>query len=273
MSVIIPAFQSQARIGRTLSRLDRQTFSDFEIIVVNDGSTDETSATVRRLMDADPRIRVIEQTNQGIAAARNRGIEAARGAVLAFLDDDDLWLPRKLELQLARLDAVPQAAVVSCFSALVDTEGRLLGWRFGGQTEGDVYREMLEWDMIWAAASHWSRAARSRRLAASTPRCPIAPIGTSGSGSRDGILSPAFLARWSDIRGARAACLRTTSACSSTGERCSPERVVRIRVFATASIVRCWRAISSEPPASASPTIGAGSRGAISRDRSEADHG
>jgi glycosyltransferase involved in cell wall biosynthesis len=148
VSVIIPAFQSQARIGRTLSRLDRQTFSDFEIIVVNDGSTDETSATVRRLMDTDPRIRVIEQANEGIAAARNRGIEAARGAVLAFLDDDDLWLPRKLELQLARLDAVPHAAVVSCFSALVDTEGRLLGWRFGGQTEGDVYREMLEWDMI-----------------------------------------------------------------------------------------------------------------------------
>ena len=148
VSVIIPAFQSQARIGRTLSLLDRQTFSDFEIIVVNDGSTDETSATVRRLMNADPRIRVIEQANHGIAAARNRGIEAAHGAVLAFLDDDDLWLPRKLELQLARLDAVPQAAVVSCFSALVDTEGRLLGWRFGGQTEGDVYREMLEWDMI-----------------------------------------------------------------------------------------------------------------------------
>jgi glycosyltransferase involved in cell wall biosynthesis len=148
VSVIMPTFQSQLRIGQTLTRLARQTLSDFETIVVNDGSTDETSATVRRLMQADSRIRLVEQANQGVAAARNRGIEAARGSVLAFLDDDDLWLPRKLELQLARLEAMPRAAVVTCFSALVDVEGRLLGWRFGGETEGDVYRQMLEWDMV-----------------------------------------------------------------------------------------------------------------------------
>lgn len=148
VSVVIPAFQCQSRITQTITRLEQQTFADFEIIVVNDGSTDETSAMVRHLTNVNPRIRLIEQTNQGIAAARNRGIEAARGDVFAFLDDDDLWLPRKIELQLARLEAVPQAAVVSCFSALVDSDGRLLGWRLGGKTEGDVYREMLEWDMI-----------------------------------------------------------------------------------------------------------------------------
>jgi glycosyltransferase involved in cell wall biosynthesis len=148
VSVVIPTFQGQARIGQALRRLERQTFSDFEVIVVNDGSTDDTSTTVRRAIQADPRIRLVEQSNQGIAAARNRGLEAARGDVFAFLDDDDLWLPQKLELQLARLDAVPQAAVVSCLSAMVDDEGRLLGWRLGGETEGDVYREMLEWDMI-----------------------------------------------------------------------------------------------------------------------------
>ncbi|HVF41304.1 MAG TPA: glycosyltransferase family 2 protein [Gemmatimonadaceae bacterium] len=148
VSVVIPTFQSELRIGSTLSRLKRQTFTDFEIIVVNDGSTDQTSDIVTGLMKSDPRIRLLEQAGKGIAAARNLGIDAARGDAVAFLDDDDLWHPTKLELQVARLDSIPTAAVVSCFSALVDPGGRLLGWRWGGTTEGDVYREMLEWDMI-----------------------------------------------------------------------------------------------------------------------------
>lgn len=148
LSVVIPAFGSEAHIGPTLLQLRSQTFSDFEIIVVNDGSKDGTSATVRRIMDEDPRIRLFEQPNRGMAAARNHGIAVSHGEVLAFLDDDDLWSPRKLELQLARLDAVPEAAVVSCFSGLVDPDRRLLGWRFGGSTEGDVYREMLECDAV-----------------------------------------------------------------------------------------------------------------------------
>ena len=148
MSVVVPTFEGEGRIEQTLSRLRRQTLTDFEVIVVNDGSTDGTSAIVSRLMKDDARIRLVEQANQGIAAARNRGIEAARADLVAFLDDDDLWLPRKLELQVARLAAAFDAAVVSCWSALIDPAGRLLGWRLGGRPEGDVYREMLEWDMI-----------------------------------------------------------------------------------------------------------------------------
>jgi len=148
VSVVIPAFQSQARIGRTLARLREQTFSDFEVIVVNDGSTDATSQVVRQAMVDDARIQLIEQSNGGIAVARNRALEAARGDIVAFLDDDDLWHREKLALQVSRLDGARGAAVVSCLSALVDVDGRLLGWRFGGTPEGDVYREMLEWDMV-----------------------------------------------------------------------------------------------------------------------------
>ena len=148
VSVVIPAFQSAGRIGRTLARLREQTFGDFEVIVVNDGSTDATSRIVGQAMVDDPRIRLIEQSNGGIAVARFRALDAAHGDVIAFLDDDDLWHRDKLALQLARLDATPGAAVVSCLSALVDIDGRLLGWRFGGTPEGDVYREMLEWDMV-----------------------------------------------------------------------------------------------------------------------------
>jgi glycosyltransferase involved in cell wall biosynthesis len=149
VSIIVPAFQSEGRIGSTLHRLRRQSYTDFEAIVVNDGSTDDTSAVVRDAVEADSRIRLVENDrNLGIATARNIGIEAARGQLIAFLDDDDLWLSRKLELQVARYDAARDAAVVSCYSALVDPAGRLLGWRFGGEPEGDVYEEMLEWDMV-----------------------------------------------------------------------------------------------------------------------------
>jgi glycosyltransferase involved in cell wall biosynthesis len=148
VSVVIPAFESEPRIGRTLRTLLAQTFSDFEAVIVNDGSTDATTRAVRLAMASDPRVRLIEQGNAGLAAARNRGIEAARGDLIAFLDDDDLWHRQKLELQVSRLDRMPDAAVVSCFSAVVDLEGRLLGWRLGGRPEGDVYQEMLEWDMV-----------------------------------------------------------------------------------------------------------------------------
>jgi glycosyltransferase involved in cell wall biosynthesis len=148
VSVVIPAFQSEARIGRTLARLRQQTFSDFEVVVVNDGSTDDTSRMVAQVMTQDARVRLVEQPNGGIAAARNRAIAESCGEIVAFLDDDDLWHRRKLELQIARLDATPNAAVAVCYSALVDVAGNLLGWRFGGLADGHVYREMLEWDMV-----------------------------------------------------------------------------------------------------------------------------
>ena len=148
VSVVVPAFQAEDRIGRCLARLGEQTFRDFEVVVVNDGSTDGTSDVVRQLASTDPRIRLVEQANAGIAAARNRGVEASHGQWLAFLDDDDLWHRDKLALQIARLEAMPGAAAVSCLSALVDLQGRLLGWQLGGMPEGNVYREMLEWDMV-----------------------------------------------------------------------------------------------------------------------------
>jgi glycosyltransferase involved in cell wall biosynthesis len=148
VSVVVPTFQGELRIGAALTRLQQQSHTDFEVVVVDDGSTDATPAVVREAMSRDGRIRLIEQDHAGIAAARNRAIEAARSDVLAFLDDDDHWHVQKLELQLARLAAAPQVALVSCYSALVDFEAKLLGWRIGGSTEGDVYREMLEWDMV-----------------------------------------------------------------------------------------------------------------------------
>lgn len=107
VSVVIPAFQRAGSIGRAVDSALRQTAADLEVIVVDDGSRDGTADVVRGI--ADPRVRLIEHaTNRGGNAARQTGIDAARGRWVAFLDSDDLWLPGKLDKQLARLqDAGP----------------------------------------------------------------------------------------------------------------------------------------------------------------------
>ena len=95
VSIIIPLYNKAPYLARTLTSIQRQTFSDFEIIVVDDGSTDGGADIVRALNDA--RVRLIRQHNLGPGAARNAGITAARAEFVAFLDADDEWLPGYLE--------------------------------------------------------------------------------------------------------------------------------------------------------------------------------
>jgi glycosyltransferase involved in cell wall biosynthesis len=148
VSVLIAAFNAAPFIEATLESALGQTFGDLEVLVIDDGSRDDTAGAVRRLAASDPRLRLIVQDNRGLSATRNRGVAEAAGSLIAFLDHDDLWHPEKLALQVATLDAQPRTAVVSCYSALIDAEHRCLGWRFGGDANGDVYAEMLVWDVV-----------------------------------------------------------------------------------------------------------------------------
>ena len=148
VTVVTSAYNAEAIIEPTVRSVLRQTFRDFEYVIVNDGSHDRTAEIIRRLMAADPRIRLIDQDNRGLAAARNRVIRESQGSYVALLDHDDLWHPEKLALQVSLLDAHPDVAVASCYSAVIDADGTLLGWRLGGDANGDVYQEMLEWDMV-----------------------------------------------------------------------------------------------------------------------------
>ena len=91
ISVVIPLYNKEKQIANTLRSVFAQTYTDYEIIVVNDGSTDNSVAVVESLND--PRIRLIHQKNAGVSAARNRGIEEARGEYIALLDGDDEWKP------------------------------------------------------------------------------------------------------------------------------------------------------------------------------------
>lgn len=111
VSVIIPTYLHRNFIMQTLESVFAQTFTDFEVIVVNDGSPDDTVSVLRPLI-AEEKIRYIEQQNAGQAAARNRGLAEAKGEYIAFLDDDDLWLPDKLKWQVDALDADAQLGVI-----------------------------------------------------------------------------------------------------------------------------------------------------------------
>jgi glycosyltransferase involved in cell wall biosynthesis len=102
-----------------------QTFADLEILVVDDGSTDETPALVAKIADTDPRVRLLQQKNGGISSARNLALAQARGAFIALLDGDDLWYPTYLEEQITIMNARPEVSIVT-------GNARLLG----GQRDG-----------------------------------------------------------------------------------------------------------------------------------------
>ncbi len=112
VSVIVPLYNKAQFISRCLSSICAQTLSEFELIVVNDGSTDGSERIAEMFVDV--RIRVIHQQNAGPGAARNRGLAEARGEYVAFLDADDVWLPEYLMRAVTLLDAHPTAASTTC---------------------------------------------------------------------------------------------------------------------------------------------------------------
>jgi glycosyltransferase involved in cell wall biosynthesis len=119
VSVIIPTFNRAHLIGRALQSVLQQTGPGDEIIVIDDGSTDDTEVVVRKM--AGDRVRYIWIANSGAGAARNRGVQEAKGELLAFLDSDDEWLPGKLDVQRRFMAAQPE--VVFCFTDFASNYG------------------------------------------------------------------------------------------------------------------------------------------------------
>ena len=125
-SIIMPAFNVEATMAATLNALLAQTYPAFEIIIVDDGSSDDT-ARIAAEFARDRRVRVIRQGNRGLAGARNSGIAAARGDIIGFCDADDIWLPHKLARHVAHLMANPHVGVSYAGSALMNDDGVLIG--------------------------------------------------------------------------------------------------------------------------------------------------
>ncbi|MDA9508692.1 glycosyl transferase family 2 [Bradyrhizobium sp. CCBAU 11386] len=127
VSVVIPAYNAERTIDETLRSVRSQSHCHLEIIVVDDGSVDDTIVVAERHAAQDSRIRIIRQKNEGVAAARNRGWQHACSDLIAFIDADDLWAPTKIELQLeALVSAGEQTGLVYSWYALIDEKSRVI---------------------------------------------------------------------------------------------------------------------------------------------------
>lgn len=142
VSVVMPVYNVAEFVVASVHSVLRQTFRDFELIIVDDGGTDESVAICRAIRDM--RIRIVSQDNRGLAGARNTGIRHARGRYVAFLDSDDLWTPEKLDRHVAHLDANPHIGVSFSGSRLIDDAGVALGVaqrpRLHGVTAAHIFR-------------------------------------------------------------------------------------------------------------------------------------
>jgi glycosyltransferase involved in cell wall biosynthesis len=150
VSVIIPTYNRARFLGRAIRSVLEQTYTDFELIVVDDHSDEDPTPLVETF--EDPRLHYVRhEENQGNAATRNTAIRMARGRYLAFLDDDDEWEPEKLELQIPMLDeSAPDEAMVYCPRRLVQ-DGEVVGIDAPGK-EGDVLDELLPWGLMQCSA-------------------------------------------------------------------------------------------------------------------------
>lgn len=124
LSVIIASYNHQDYIAETLRSLERQTFRDFEIIIVDDGSTDKTVEVARNTRS---RAQIYTQENQGVVAARNRGMNLAKGKYICFVDSDDVVLPERFAKQVALLDSNAELGLVYADALIIDSQGAEIG--------------------------------------------------------------------------------------------------------------------------------------------------
>jgi GT2 family glycosyltransferase len=142
VSVVIPVHNGEKYLAQAIESVLGQTFRDFELLIVDDGSTDSSAAIIRRFALQDRRVRVLTQENLGVAAAGNRGLHEARAEWVARLDADDVFLPEKLERQVAFLRRNPDAKIVGTLACFINHAGKPLGLvgTEGPHTPAEYYR-------------------------------------------------------------------------------------------------------------------------------------
>ena len=169
ISVVVPVYNRGPKIKPTLDAVLAQTLAPLEIIVVDDGSSDDSADWIETYYS--DKVQVIRQRNGGVARARNRGLREARGEFIAFLDHDDVWHPTKLERQLEALQTAPQAALCWCLWREIESDGRE---RAAGQSlweqpfwrgrSGDVFDEFVPKNVIISASVPLIRARALREI-------------------------------------------------------------------------------------------------------------
>jgi glycosyltransferase involved in cell wall biosynthesis len=142
VTVVTPTYNVAKYVGETVDSVLRQTFTNFEYLVIDDGSEDNTAEVVLTHAGDDPRFRLVPEAHKGLSATRNTGIREARGKYIAYLDGDDRWDPRFLELQVALLESLPsEVAAVFCRSRMMLENGTLafFQWNRPGRYDFDDF--------------------------------------------------------------------------------------------------------------------------------------
>jgi len=168
VSVIIPTYNRSDCIVNAVDSAAKQTHANLEIIVIDDGSSDDTGRVIAHRYAADPRVVYLRQENQGVSAARNTGLRVARGSYIALLDSDDIWKPWKIELQLRCLDRFADAGMIWTDMEAVDPDGRLISPLF----LRTMYRASYRW--FPSSESLFSRSEPLEFV------CGLLPPGSSG---------------------------------------------------------------------------------------------
>jgi glycosyltransferase involved in cell wall biosynthesis len=146
VSVIIPAYNAMNYLPKAVESVLAQTFTDFEVLIIDDGSLDGIQQWAAQI--TDPRVSLISQPNQGVSVARNTGINRAQGEYVAFLDADDFWSAAKLEKQVACLAAHPSVGLVDTWITLANEQGEALGEVATTYAAGDVRKQLLETNLL-----------------------------------------------------------------------------------------------------------------------------
>lgn len=147
VSIIMAAYNAERTIEKSIASVQAQTYSHWELIVINDCSKDATAAIITSLALSDPRIRILNnEMNRGVSISRKKGMEAAKGEWIAILDSDDMWAPEKLEKQLS-LAHKTNAELIFTGSAFIDDGGNPIDWQLH-VPEILPYRELLKQNLV-----------------------------------------------------------------------------------------------------------------------------
>ena len=143
VSVVMPAFNASRFVGTAIESVQAQTVRDFEFIIIDDGSTDDTLAIVRSYATKDPRIKVVTHANIGICRSLNEAMQQASGDWIGRIDADDMMVPQRLERQIAFLRANPDLVVASSLVQYIDENGRAIGKYVSPFTTREAVAEAL----------------------------------------------------------------------------------------------------------------------------------
>lgn len=175
VSVVIPCYRQAHFLSDALESVLGQSYGDFDVIVVDDGSPDDTSAVVARFAARDPRVRCVRQPNGGLARARNAGLSAAGATYVVFLDADDRLLPDALAAGVRALEQNPLCVFTRGQFEIIDVGGRLLDEEVdSGCPTGDQYELLLRKNWIWVPAAVMYRRSVFAESGAFDPRVDAA---------------------------------------------------------------------------------------------------